>query len=230
MHFSKSTVLALVPFISAVVIARPSVHVAREDVGVPHDKVNGLLVDLDGDGKLDWVQVEGGRFTTIPNDLGLQYLNKGKGNSTVARDQGDTPSGWFGSHKWKSIGNVEGHSAKQSCIGSGAKIASSLIQSSATSACTAFLSQSAAGVVIDNGWNVFEKSGLADLAGKSININFRWGNLGGATNVKLTQQLCTELFNTLINGECGDKGDTQGGSIEVAEKLGFILGFDPNDA
>ncbi|KAI1401177.1 hypothetical protein F4819DRAFT_508647 [Hypoxylon fuscum] len=228
MQFSKSIVLALVPFLSTVAIARPSAHVAREDAGVPHDKVNGLLIDLDGDGKLDWVELEGGRFTTIPTDLGLQYLNKDKSNLTVARGQGSSPSSWYGNHKWNSVNNVEGHSAKVSCINSGNEISSSLIQSASTSACTAFLSQTAAGVAIDNGWNVFVKSGLADLAGKSININFRWGNLGSATNFQMTQQICSELYSTLISGGCGDKGNTQGGSIEVAEKQGFILGFDPN--
>ncbi|KAI0172572.1 hypothetical protein GGR52DRAFT_545240 [Hypoxylon sp. FL1284] len=235
MHFSKSTVLALVPFLSAGILALPSSTVVRENGTVPHDKVSGLLADLDGDGKLDWVEIEGGHFTTIPHEVGLPYLNQGgsggHSNGTVRRGgQKTTPGGWFGSHSWKSINTVDGHSAKEACINSGQTIPTSLIQSTATSACTAFLSKSAAGVAIDNGWNVWTKSGLSDAAGKAVNINFRWGNLGSTNEISLTQQLCTEIFNTLISGPCGDNGDTQGGSIEVAEKLGFILGFDPNTA
>ncbi|KAK9800109.1 putative phosphatidylserine decarboxylase protein [Seiridium cardinale] len=218
---SKATVLAIAPFLAGTAVTAPTAL----DNMLPHDKVNDVIKYLDSKGQIEWTEVDGGNITSITHDAGLQAVN-----AISSRDQKTSPSGWFTSHGWSSVGEIDGHSTKTACINSGDKMLTSLVAAGASTACNHFFGKSAAGAMGNNVWNVYQQWGLADTTGKNAIINWRWANLGsGARAVPLTETLCNTAINELLDGACVGGGQTQGGSIEVAESLGWILGFDPNN-
>ncbi|KAK9424952.1 putative phosphatidylserine decarboxylase protein [Seiridium unicorne] len=218
---SKATVLAIAPFLAGTAISAPTAL----DNMLPHDQVNDVVKYLDSKGQIEWTEVDGGNITSFTHDVGLQAAN-----AISSRDQKTSPSGWFTSHDWTSVGEIDGHSTKTACIGSGDKFLTSIVAAGASAACNNLLSKSTAGVLGNKGWNVYKQSKLADTTGANGFINWRWADLSAGTRaVPLTKTLCNTAINELLDGSCVGGGQTQGGSIEVAESLGWILGFDPNN-
>lgn len=159
---SKSIILALAPLLAS---AAP----AKRDSTSTLTEFNGFMADLDGDGKLEWHEMEGGRFTTVGPEHAKRY------GHISARGQATTPSQWYNSvGNWFGVGLTDGHETEEACITTGNQVLNGLVQAHAASACTAFFSATTAGVAIDNGWNVFQVSGLADMSGANTYINYRW--------------------------------------------------------
>ena len=59
-------------------------------------------------------------------------------------------------------GTFHGKEYSVDCFGPGPKVLTRILQSPAIEICKAFFEKSAAGVAINNGWNAFVKSGLAE--------------------------------------------------------------------
>lgn len=168
---SKSTVLAMVALLVVSSMASPTSLQARNEPIIPSRQFHQLQKDLYRDGKLDWVEVEGGHITSIPNSMGKSYLTQ----------RGINPDGTMSPTEivdiqddWHDAGTVHGKEYNMDCFGSGPKVLTRILQSPAIEICKAFFEKSAAGVAINNGWNAFVESGLAEQAGKSFELFYRW--------------------------------------------------------
>ena len=75
---------------------------------------------------------------------------------------------------WHDTGTFHGKEYSVDCFGPGPKVLTRILQSPAIEICKAFFEKSAAGVAINNGWNAFVKSGLAEQGGKSFELLYRW--------------------------------------------------------
>lgn len=239
MHCSTSTIVAAGLCLLGAVSAVP---VQQRDVVVQHYEVNGIVEYLDAQGKLEWTEVEGGRVIHIPSNQAVAALgnlttaasgNKGKSNVTVPshkrQSQQTTPDGWDSSHSWSNVGEIDGWAARIACIGTGDKVLADVVSSGLTTACTNIVQNIPGVALIENGWTVFQQTGLADASGAAAYLNWRFGYLGSSSDNTLTQSGCTAAANSLAGSSCTAEGQTKGGSIEVGgSSLGWIFGFDPN--
>lgn len=148
------------------VVAAPYVVDERQVAKLLHYQVSDALRQLDANNQVDWIEVEGGRRTFITHEQGIAALN----NATTRRDLGTNPL----HARWQKVGQIEGYDTEEECFKSGTSVVVNLVKANFGSACSAFFGSTPVGLTIDSGWNIFQKSGIADISGANAVINYRW--------------------------------------------------------
>ncbi|KAH9908394.1 hypothetical protein F4778DRAFT_776695 [Xylariomycetidae sp. FL2044] len=238
MHFSTTTAIALAQFLAGLAAATPleplSVIRRSPTNGVHQESDHGDFLkhfqDLDGNGKIDWEEMQGGKVAFIPAVPDNNKAQKQKQKQKRADDDDtEQPDNAIKSGSWHDIGNVEGKVADERCFKSGPDVATTILAGVAEQACSALLSKSQAGIVLDRGWYVFHKSGLAKTTGGTVDVIYRYANLDTNPSTPITQSLCKAAVERVTQGQCGKDGKSKGGYVEVDEERGFVVGVDPND-
>lgn len=227
MHFSASTIVAAASLF-ATISAAPAPASTSAPTGSPSGFRQGFST-LDANGELEWTYVEGGRRTTIPIDKITGAQNSVQ-NRSVALEARGGPKADVGG--WTNAGQVAQYAASYACEKSGEYGVSTTIDALASDACNSLLASVPGAPIAEKAWNVYQAAAKPDASGGQFSTIYRFF-YNSASAPKLTESICSTVFDDLTNTFCQGKGDrgtqTRGGEMKIGTGDDYLMiGFDPN--
>ncbi|KAI1316859.1 hypothetical protein F5Y16DRAFT_420146 [Xylariaceae sp. FL0255] len=224
MIYSISKVTALVSALAATsTLAAPS----QAQVQAP--SLSEQITAADKAGLLRWEDsFGGGRFTIVNTTSPSPSRRQLTEPSGMPSPQTWTSNQWTaGNHGDATIDNNAGH---YMCPGGGSSMLASQYSNLATSACQAFVSQSAAGQLATDAWWLWQSANTlltSSPASTGAYVQFLLGTTSETPSIGLDSDLCNGLWNA-VAALCQDKtGATKG---QASNTNDWTLYVNPNNA
>lgn len=229
MHASLFTTLAASCLFMTSTLAAP----ANGNTTTPTPGISATVNHLDSKSMIDWKPAGHGHVATVPGHIVATAQTELTTNRTTSRllTRGG-PSAAVG--RFTNLGQIASYAASYACEKSGAYGVSQTIESYATEACTALVSQVPGVPTAEKAWNIYQSATAPGADGNSVTTIFRFF-YNTANAPTLTQSICGTAFEDLTSVFCQGKGDkgtaTRGGEIKIGSGDDYIMiGIDPNDA
>lgn len=219
MHYSTTTIITIGALCTTIGAApAPS----------PGHPFPAAVQKLDADGKVTWTSTaSGGRTAQIPFDdiASVETDIKIKQRGILS-----------GVGSWTNLGRIANDAAKNfaaeyACQDSGSYATSSVVSSTAETACRELVKMVPGQHAASTAWNVWQ--GAKEVGSSEANAAFRFFYKTKEAP-KLDEVMCKKALSILTESACQGKGNNNdkslGGEIRIGEGDDYVqIGFDPTD-